>query len=455
MKHRFLSILLSLACVWPVVNLQAEDNRAHTLKVYNWADYLDMDLIAEFETWYEEQTGESVKVIYETFDINENMLTEIEIGHEDYDVICPSEYIIERMLNKGLLQPIQKDYAEGTPVWLDCVSPFVVEKFEQMGVKAGVRVADYAVGYMWGTTGVLYNPAFVTAEEVSTWGILHDSRFYQKILMKDAFRDIYSTLICYARYDDIVAGHVTRDEVVADLSDENIRAVEEVLLNAKPQIAGWEVDFGKERMTQGKAWVNITWSGDAVWAIDEAAEVGVELDYVVPYEGSNCWFDGWAIPTYARNVKAASYWINFMCKPEHAIRNMDATGYVSVIATSEVMEAMVDEEIEETYDLSYFFGDSIGADSLHIDPILYPDRTVVERCALMHDCADRNEAMIEMWSRVKGNNLDTKMLTFIISVFVLIILVVVWRRVKKYRMRQRRRHRLQMYNKRHKVHAAS
>lgn len=109
-------------------------DRAHTLKVYNWADYLDMDLIEEFEQWYEQQTGEPVKVIYQTFDINENMLTEIEVGHEDYDVVCPSEYIIERMLRCNLLQKIDtSDFAlTQTPNMLNNVSPWAKGMFEEM-----------------------------------------------------------------------------------------------------------------------------------------------------------------------------------------------------------------------------------------------------------------------------------------------------------------------------------
>ena len=87
--------------------------------------------------------------------------------------------------------------------------------------------------------------------------------------------------------------------------------------------------------------MNFTWSGDAVWAIEEAAEVGVELDYVVPLEGSNVWFDGWVIPKYARNVKAASYFINYMCRPDIALRNMDAIGYVSAVATPEILEEKI------------------------------------------------------------------------------------------------------------------
>lgn len=122
-------------------------------------------------------------------------------------------------------------------------------------------------------------------------------------------------------------------------SQASIDTVEKYLKAMKPLIAGWEADFGKEMMTKGKAWLNMTWSGDAVWAIEEAEGVGIHLDYEVPVEGSNVWYDGWVIPKYARNKKAASYFINYLCRPDVALRNMDACGYVSAVATPEILEA--------------------------------------------------------------------------------------------------------------------
>ncbi len=437
MRKFFLLITL----LFPACVIQAQDDdRAHILKVYNWADYLDLDLIEEFEEWYEEQTGEKVKIVYQTFDINENMLTEIEVGQEDYDVVCPSEYIIERMLRNELLQKIDTTYfaQTGTPNWLGNVSPWAVEMFQRMAASPEQIVNDYTVGYMWGTTGFLYNRAFIDESEVQSWGALLNPRFQNQIYVKDAFRDVYSVLINYARLDDIEAGRVTRQELAENLSDENIDAVEEILLHAKKQVAGWEADFGKERMCQGKVWLNLTWSGDAQWAIDEEDE-GVDLAYTVPKEGSNAWFDGWVIPIYAKNTKAASYWINFMCRPEHAVRNMEETGYVSVIATPYVLDEMTNEECDYV-DASYFFGPE--ANHVQLNHVYYPDKSVIERCVLMHDTAQRNEVMLEMWSRVKGNNLNWKMLTFIGVVILFLGSFFVIRKARVWRRRRRRRERL-------------
>jgi spermidine/putrescine transport system substrate-binding protein len=163
------------------------------------------------------------------------------------------------------------------------------------------------------------------------------------------------------------------------------------------------------------------------------------------------WFDGWVIPKYARNLRAARYFIDYMCMPDNAIRNMDATGYVSVVATQEVFDALEDlcyGEVE-VCDLSYLFvdGDGMpieGSDSVLVDPVLYPDRSVIDRCGIMHDSGDRTDKMLEMWSRVKGDNLSTGMLIGIILFFSLLFIWGVWRKVDAYRKRQslkkRRRH---------------
>ena len=415
-----------------------DDSRQKILKVYNWADYIDESLLSEFEEWYFEQTGEEVEVVYQLFDINEIMLAKIERGKEDFDVACPSEYIIERMLKNDLLLPINKDFGS-TPNYLGNVAPYIQNVFSQID-GSGKDPNDYAVGYMWGTTGFLYNPKYVTDEEVSTWSALWNPKFDKKLLIKDAFRDVYSPLLIYANQDRLRAGEVTLQELMHDSSDESIATVEALLKKAKPYVAGWEADFGKEIMTKEKAWLNLSWSGDAAWAIEEAAAVDVELDYTVPEEGSIVWFDGWVIPKYAKNTKAAAYFINFMCKSENAIRNMEEIGYVSVIGTPEVMEYMsesaVEDGLEQAQDLTYFFGE--GADSVIIDPVMYPDREVIERCAMMHDSGSRTEALLAMWSRVKGDNLNNWMVIVILIAFGALLVAGIVRKLKQRRQRRRR-----------------
>ena len=520
-----------------------EPSREEILKVYNWGDYIDEELLDEFEVWYEEQTGTPVKVVYQTFDINEVMLAKIEKGEADFDVVCPSEYIIERMMRNELLEPIVTDEwvadlaKTGTANYLSNVSPYIVNQFDHIIAPEGHNPNDYSVGYMWGTTGILYNTDYITEDEALTWDLMFDDRLEGKILVKDAFRDVYSPMLVYARtLESREAGLIgeeerlplnvdearsrglttiteegteiatvpTIEELMYHSDNASIELVESYLKRMKRLVAGWEADFGKEMMTQEKAWINLMWSGDAVWAIEEAAAVDVELDYAVPEEGSVVWFDGWVIPKYAQNKRAARYFINYMCMPENAVRNMDTTGYVSVVGTKEVLISMdemlaaMDEVlckmeecddakqyaeleaklreliserdallVDEGINLGYFFKDEEGnplrfnlmdeydvdgeyanytvdATCVYVDPILYPDQSVIDRCAMMHDSGKQTEKMLEMWSRVKGDNLSTSMLIFILVSFGVMLFFGILGKVNAYRKKQkmlkRRRH---------------
>lgn len=408
------------------------EDRDHILKVYNWADYIDEELIGEFEQWYEQQTGEKVEVVYQTFDINETMLSKIELGHEDYDVACPSDYIIERMLRNDLLLPISRDFGD-TPDYIGNVSPYIMEEVFSKIEGGGRNANDYSVGYMWGTTGLLYNPKYVSDEDVRTWEVLRNPEYAGKILVKDAFRDVYTSLLISFYIEQVEAGQKDLQTIGFDASEESIAKVEEYLNSFKDNVAGWEADFGKDQMTKELAWLNLSWSGDAQWAIDEAAEIGLELKYAIPETGSSVWFDGWVIPKYAKNIKAASYFINYMCMPENAVRNMDVSGYVSTIGGEEILQAMSDPESFDPIDVSYFFGEQ--ADSVCVNPVMYPDRRIMSRCGMMHDSG--TEDLLKMWSRVKGDSASIWTYTLISIVFLALIAALVVKYAKK-RYRRRR-----------------
>ena len=211
---------------------------------------------------------------------------------------------------------------------------------------------------------------------------------------------------------------MTLQELMSDSSDESIAAVEAYLKQVKDGVLGWEADFGKDQMTKNRGVVSLNWSGDAVWAIEEAATVGVNLDYVVPEEGSTVWFDGWVIPKYAQNVKAATWFIDFMCRPDIAIRNMEGTGYVAANGAMEVLESQIDDACEPL-DLTYFF-----------------DASVIARCALEHDWGSDTDKLLAMWSRVKGDNAGTS--TYIVVILAAVLLVVFF--VSRARSKKSRKH---------------
>lgn len=428
-KNKMKKILYIVAAALMLAG--CSEDRDHILKVYNWADYIDEELLDEFEVWYEEQTGEPVEIIYQTFDINETMLSKIELGHEDYDVVCPSDYIIERMLANDLLLPLERDFGE-TPDYLDNVAPYFKEKMNEVEGH-GKNANDYCVGYMWGTVGLIYNPKYVSDDEVKSWDVLKNPAYKGKVLMKDAFRDVYTSLLIALNKEALDAGEKDIRTITFDTSEESVKLVEDYLNSFKESVCGWEADFGKEQMTKELAWINLSWSGDAQWAIDEAADIGMELKYAVPETGSSIWFDGWVIPKYAKNVKAARYFINFMCKQENALRNMDMTGYVSAIGGDEILENIIDPEEYEPIDASYFFGPQ--ADSVCINHVMYPDRATIESCGMMHDAG--TEELLKMWSRIKGDSASAWTYILICLVFAGLIGAVIVKYTKK-RYRRRR-----------------
>lgn len=399
------------------------DERQRVLKIYNWADYIDEDLLKEFPVWYKQQTGEDIKIVYQVFDMVEVMYTKVDLGREDFDLACPTQAIMQRMIHNDLLLPISHDFGI-TPDYTKNVSPFIVDRLSEYNIK-GKNAADYALPYMWGVSGILYNTSKVSADEMKSWGAFWDPKNKGKMLMKDSYWDAYAMAAVYGYRQQIAAGKRSVYSVTNDHTDADIDLVEEQLKALKPNLAGWEADFGKDMMTKGETWFCYAWNGDAVWAIQEAADVNVSLAFAVPDEGSNVWFDCWVIPKYAKNVKAASYFMNYLCLPEVALRNMDVSGYCSVVATPEIRDAVVDSTLQHKTDLSYFFGP--GNDSLSVNPVQYPDKRIVERCAIINDYLDKNDSVVAMWSRAKGDNLHGNMVFAIVGFFVVVLGVVVFR----------------------------
>ena len=336
-----------------------------------------------------------------------------------------ADYIIERMLRNDLLLPVDKNFGE-TPDYTKNIAPYIVEQFNHIEGN-GKNANDYAVGYMWGTVGVIYNPKYVSEEDARSWNVLQNPAYAGKILMKDAFRDVYTALLIGLNEEAIENGEKDLKTLTFDTSAESISLVENYLNSFKESVAGWEADFGKEQMTKELAWLNLSWSGDAQWAIDEAAEMGVDLEYTIPEEGSVVWFDGWVIPKYAQNVKAASYFINYMCMQESALRNMDVTGYVSVIGGDSILEGVEDSDEYEPIDATYFFGE--GTESVCLNPIMYPSTATVTKCGIMHDGG--TEDLLKMWSRVKGANASAWTYILIVLVFAGLITLVVLKYTRK------------------------
>lgn len=425
---RLATILITLFCV---LGIQAQYDRQQILKVYNWDEYIGVGVVEKFEKWYKEVTGNTIKVEYVTYDYPEDCFNQMLEGEIDADVFCPPEYLVERMMKNKFLNPIDTSFIEkGIPNWMNGTSPFIDGLLQLIAETQGITAKHYTVGYLWGNTGVLINTKHVKPEDVYSWGFLLDSKYRGRVIMKDSFSDLYNILINYAFFKEIEAGITNRNLLATYLTNRNIAIVEDLLERARPQMKSFNVDDDKRLMADGSNWMSVTWNGDAKWAIDEAKN-DVNLQYVVPKEGSDCWMDCWVIPACSKNIEAASYWINFVCRPDIALLCMDETGYSSAIATSDILKTITNDSIKETIDLSYFFGPE--ATAVHVDSVMYPDKSTIDRCSFLRDSGDRQEVIREIWEKIKNQSVTNYWHVGIAACLVLAIVItciVILRRLR-------------------------
>ena len=341
------------------------------LVIYNWEQYIDTGIIPDFEQYYYELTGRRLEITYTTFDTNETMMTKVLKNDANVDLICPSEYAIEKLMSAGFvknLKEVENRLTEqyGGKYTFDNmhsnIEPEVMSAITTMfsAVQAGDKTYDmteYMVPYMWGTLGLLYNKNVVSEEELEKygWGMLwnegNNPELEGKILVKDSIRDTYCAAVLYLKEynklpDGVSATHgVPYSELsVADLinctDDALLKAAEEALTEQRNHIAGYEVDFGKDDMLNEIVYLDLAWSGDALWAIEESYDEEADdylLGYYVPEIGSNIWYDGWIIPTSAKNELAAMLFIDYMCTPRSGARNTGYIGYTSAVAKDKLM----------------------------------------------------------------------------------------------------------------------
>jgi len=265
-----------------------------TLTIYNWGDYVDPELIARFE----QETG--IKVIYQTFDSNEAMMTKIAQGGTSFDVSIPSEYAISKMKQEGLLLPI--DHAKIPNL------KYVDERFLDLSFDEGNQ---YSIPYFWGTVGIVYNPELLGGREIHKWTDLWDESLRNQILLVDGAREVIGMSLNSLGYslNDTDEGHL----------QEALRKLNQLTPNVKA-IVGDEI---KMLLAGEEASIGVVWSGDA----SEIMSENDKLDYVVPEEGTNLWFDNMVIPKTATNIEGAYKFINFMLDPEVNAQNTEYVGY--------------------------------------------------------------------------------------------------------------------------------
>ncbi|RAK19100.1 spermidine/putrescine transport system substrate-binding protein [Anoxybacillus vitaminiphilus] len=266
----------------------------NTLTVYNWGDYIDPELIEKFE----KETG--IKVIYQTFDSNEAMMTKIAQGGTTFDVAVPSEYAVSKMKEEGLLVPLDHSKLPN----LKYINPrFLNLSFDPEN--------QYSIPYFWGTVGIVYNPDMLGGKKITSWNDLWDKDLRNQILLVDGAREVIGMGLNSLHYslNDTNKAHLQEAKQKLDALTPNVKA-----------IVGDEI---KMLIANEEAAIGVVWSGDAAEMIWE----NEKLDYVVPKEGSNLWFDNMVIPKTAKNIEGAHKFINFMLDPKNAAQNAEYVGY--------------------------------------------------------------------------------------------------------------------------------
>lgn len=344
MKKMFAAVL-SLVLV---LSLSLAALAEETITVFNWYDYIDEAVLDMFE----QETGISVK--YACFTTNEEMYAKLNAGAGSYDVIFPSDYIIERMIKEDALEKLNKDNMPNVSGVIDWMQ---TPDYDPTG--------EYSVAYMWGTVGILYNTTYVD-EPITSWKSMFDPAYKKDVFMLDSIRDTLGITLKMLGYS-----MNTKDP-------DQLEEAKNALIQQKADgiVKGYLVDETKDKMIAGEAAMALMWSGDALYAMEGSED----LAYVVPEEGSNVWVDGMCIPKGSQHKEAAEKFIDFLCRPDIARMNMDYIYYSTPI--QQVVDEMDEEEKNNT--------------------TLNPPADVVERCEFFHDISDDMEMYDRIWLEIRA-----------------------------------------------------
>ncbi len=446
------------------------------LRVASWDEYICMGgndsftqdgdpLYEEFEDWYEKTYPEKggIMVEYVALQDNETMYSKIKMG-DSYDLLCPSEYMIMKLAAENKLERFDSSFYDTSikeNYYAQHVSPYILDIFKQGEITGSeYSWADYAAGYMWGTTGFVFNPNKIDREIMTKWNAFTNKEISRKITAKDNVRDSYFVGLGMLHEEELLrlneeyeANKIlykddaeklaeiksiyksTLSKMMNDTSVKTMGAVKEELIKMRKNVYGLETDEAKLDVLSGRLDASFQWSGDAVYIIDEAEDNDLSLEYSIPKSTSNLWFDGWVMMKGA-NTHAATAFINFLSRPDNVVRNMYYIGYTSCIAgnpaydyaeeeikygnmvfdyVSHVHNPDVDEVYygygkengDAIYDLSYFFGEghafTTSQEQLRRQLFAqYPDVDTIDRLVVM-DYFDKetNERANRMWINIK------------------------------------------------------
>jgi len=334
---------------------------SHTneLYVYNWGDYIDDEVVEMFE----EETG--IKVTYDMFETNEEMYPVIEAGAVTYDVVCPSDYMIQKMIENDMLAEV--DFANVPNI--SQINPEYMEMSQAFDPEN-----RYSVPYCWGTVGILYNTKRLEelgVEPPESWMDLWDPALQGEILMQDSVRDAFMVALKGLGYS-------------MNTTDEGeLQEAKELLIAQKPLVQAYVIDQVRDKMIGGEAAVGVIYSGEMLYIQEEVENLGLDysLEYVVPKEGTNLWIDSWVIPKNAKNKENAEKWMDFLCRPDIALRNFE---YITYSTPNQGAFDLLEPEIQE-------------------NKAVFPDVDKLENSEVYRYLGDEEEGIYNaLWKEVKS-----------------------------------------------------
>lgn len=346
-----LSIALLTVSSMAGCSKQSEESENGRVVVYNWGEYIDPEVI----TMFEEETG--IKVVYEEFETNEIMFPKVESGAVAYDVVCPSDYMIQRMIEADLLSEINFDNIPN----ISNIDTTYLDQSRQFDPEN-----KYSVPYCWGTVGILYNKTMVD-KPIDSWSALWDEKYKDNILMQDSVRDAFAVALKSAGYS------------LNSTDEAELNEAKELLIKQKPLVQAYVIDQVRDKMIGNEAAIGVIYSGEAIYTQRENSD----LEYVIPKEGSNVWIDSWVIPKNAENKENAEAFINFLCRPDIALMNFEYITYST--PNKAARELIEDEDIKNS-------------------TIAFPDAAALTNCeTFKYLGSEEDELYTTLWNEVKSN----------------------------------------------------
>jgi spermidine/putrescine-binding protein len=287
--------------------------------VYNWGEYMDPEAIKIFE----KETG--IRVIYDEYETNEIMYPKIESGSANYDVLCPSDYMIQKLLENDLLREINFDNVPNAKAHIGAEYFDRSLEFDPTGA--------YSVPYCWGTVGILYNSSMVD-DPIDSWAILWNEKYADNILMQDSVRDAFMVALKLNGFS------------MNSMNENELKIARDALIAQKSLVQAYVVDQVRDKMIGNEAAIGVIYSGEALYTMSE----NPDLRYVIPREGTNIWIDSWVITKNAANPENAEKFIDFMCRPDIALMNFE---YLTYSTPNNTARAMIEDEAIRYSEIAY------------------------------------------------------------------------------------------------------